>query len=81
MHIPALSLSSIQRALAEGWRIFSATRSISVIYSLIFALGGLVIMGGLLAQGWTPFIIAAAGAFMLIGPAILAGILRHCRCL
>jgi len=73
MHIPALSLSSIQRALAEGWRIFSATRSISVIYSLIFALGGLVIMGGLLAQGWTPFIIAAAGAFMLIGPAILAG--------
>ena len=36
-------------------------------------MGGLLIMGSLLARGWTPFIIAAAGAFMLIGPAVLAG--------
>lgn len=42
-------------------------------YALVFTLGGLGIIGGLLAQGWTPFIIAAAGAFMLVGPAILAG--------
>jgi hypothetical protein len=36
-------------------------------------LGGVLIMGGLLAQGWAPFVLAAAGAFMLVGPAILAG--------
>jgi uncharacterized membrane protein len=47
-------------------------------YALLFTLGGLAIIGGLLAQGWTPFVIAAAGAFMLVGPAILAGF-RHRR--
>jgi uncharacterized membrane protein len=73
MNIQAIHPSSIQRALAEGWRIYGATRRVSIVYSLIFTLGGLVIMGGLLAQGWTPFVMAAAGAFMLIGPAILAG--------
>lgn len=73
MNIQALNLTSISRALAEGWRIAGATRGVSFIYSLIFALGGLVIMGGLLVQGWTPFVIAAAGAFMLIGPVLLAG--------
>lgn len=73
MTISPLSVSSLQRALAEGWRIASATRGVSMAYALIFTLGGLAIMGGLLVQGWTPFVIAAAGAFMLIGPATLAG--------
>jgi uncharacterized membrane protein len=73
MTISPLSLSSLQRALAEGWRVANATRGVSIAYALIFTLGGLVIMGGLLSQGWSPFVLAAAGAFMLIGPAILAG--------
>jgi uncharacterized membrane protein len=73
MTISPLSVSSLQRALVEGWRIASVTRGVSIAYALVFTLGGLAIMGGLLAQGWTPFVIAAAGAFMLIGPAILAG--------
>lgn len=73
MHLQALNLASIPRALSEGWRVAGATRGVSFIYSLIFALGGLLIMGALLVQGWAPFVIAAAGAFMLIGPVILAG--------
>ena len=73
MHLQALNLASISRALSAGWRVAGATRGVSFIYSLIFALGGLVIMGALLVQGWAPFVIAAAGAFMLIGPVILAG--------
>lgn len=68
-----LSLAALKRALAEGWQIANATRGVSVMYSLVFVLGGVVIMGGLLAKGMTPFIIAAAGAFMLVGPPILAG--------
>jgi len=51
----------------------NATRGTSLAYALIFTLAGLAIIGTLLAQGWAPFIIAAAGAFMLVGPAILAG--------
>ncbi len=73
MTISPLTLASLQRALAEGWHIASATRGVSIAYSLIFTLGGLAIIGGLLSQGWAPFVLAAAGAFMLIGPAILAG--------
>ncbi|PKO41790.1 MAG: hypothetical protein CVU33_00245 [Betaproteobacteria bacterium HGW-Betaproteobacteria-6] len=73
MTLSPLTAGSLRRALAEGWRIAGATRGISTGYALIFSLGGLAIMGGLLAQGWTPFIIAAAGAFMLVGPVALAG--------
>ena len=73
MTLSPLSFGGLQRALADGWRLANATRGISIGYALIFTLGGLAIMSSLLAQGWTPFIIAAAGAFMLIGPVVLAG--------
>lgn len=73
MIIQPFSLATLKQALAEGWRMANATRAVSVVYSLIFVLGGALIIGGLLAQGLTPFVIAAAGAFMLVGPVILAG--------
>ena len=73
MIIQPLSFANLKQALAEGWQIANATRGVSIIYSLVFVLGGVVIIGGLLAKGMTPFVIAAAGAFMLIGPPILAG--------
>jgi uncharacterized membrane protein len=68
-----LNLDSLFDALAEGWQLASETRGASTAYTAIFVLAGAAIIGGLLARGWTPFVIAAAGAFMLIGPAILAG--------
>ena len=73
MTIVPLSLPSLRLALAEGWRLANVTRGVSIAYSALFTLGGLLIIGGLLANGLTPFIIAAAGAFMLIGPPVLAG--------
>jgi len=73
MIIQPFSLATLKQALAEGWRVANATRVVSIVYSLIFVLGGVLIIGSLLAQGLTPFVLAAAGAFMLIGPAILAG--------
>jgi len=73
MNIQPLTLATLRQALADGWRLANATRGVSIAYSLLFVLGGVAIMGALLAQGWSPFVIAAAGAFMLVGPAILAG--------
>lgn len=73
MNARPLSFASLQRALGEGWRLANATRGVSIGYSALFVLGGIVIIGGLLTRGWTPFVLAAAGAFMLVGPAILAG--------
>lgn len=68
-----LSLRGIGQALAEGWSTANATRAVSIAYAALFTLGGAVILGVLLARGFTPFIVAAAGAFMLVGPGILAG--------
>ena len=63
----------ILASLREGGRIALQTRAISVAYAALFAFIGAFIVGLLLYHGFTPFIVAAAGAFMLIGPVILAG--------
>ena len=73
MNIQKLNLDRLFDALAEGWFVANASRGISMAYTSIFVLGGVLIIGSLLARGWTPFIIAAAGAFMLVGPVVLAG--------
>ncbi len=73
MHAETLTLSTIRLALAQGWATANATRAVSIAYAAVFTLAGLIILGALLARGMTPFVIAAAGAFMLIGPGILAG--------
>lgn len=73
MHTERLTFSMIGRALPEAWATANATRGISIAYAAIFTLAGLLIIGTLLTLGLTPFVVAAAGAFMLIGPVILAG--------
>lgn len=73
LHPQPLTLCSLRRALAAGWRMTIATRAVAVAFSLVFVLAGAVIIGGLLAGGLMPFVIVAAGAFMLLGPVILAG--------
>ena len=73
MNTRPLRFDTLRTALRTGLRVANATRGISIAYASIFVLGGVLIMGGLLLQGWTPFVIAAAGAFMLVGPAVLAG--------
>lgn len=73
MTIVPLTPSCLYLALAQGWATASATRGVSFAYAAIFTAAGAFIMGILLFLGLTPFVVAAAGAFMLIGPAILAG--------
>lgn len=73
MTIVPLTPAAIVRALGSGWILANATRSISAAYAIVFTVTGAVIMGSLLALGLAPLVIAAAGAFMLVGPAILAG--------
>lgn len=68
-----LGLDTIAVALTDGWQVATATRGTSIAYAAIFTLIGAVILGLLLSQGFTPFLLAAAGAFMLVGPAVLAG--------
>lgn len=73
MIVRPLSLAAIGRAVAAGRRLAAATRAISAAYALLFVAGGLLIFSALWRQGWLPFLPAAAGAFMLLGPVTLAG--------
>lgn len=73
MTVQPFSLATLRLALAEGWRLAAVTRGISLAYAGLFALAGAAILGGLLASGLTPLVIVAAGAFMLLGPLLLAG--------
>jgi len=68
-----LTFAAITAAVAFGWRTANATRAVSIAYAGIFTAIGAVIIGALIATGRTPFVVPAAGAFMLIGPALLAG--------
>jgi uncharacterized membrane protein len=74
-----LTFQAIAEALASGWRTASATRAVSIAYAGAFTAIGAVIMGALLLAGRTPFAIMAAGGFMLVGPAILAGFFAVAR--
>ncbi len=68
-----ISLASLRAALREGWQLAAATRFPSIAYALVFTVIGALILGGLLAAGLAPFMIAAAGAFLLLGPIFFAG--------
>jgi uncharacterized membrane protein len=73
MTVRPLSFTILRGALLSGWRMANATRAVSFFYAALFVALGAVIIGVLLARGWTPFVLAAAGAFMLVGPAVIAG--------
>jgi len=73
MVIRPISLSDLSSALSAGWRLLRQTRRLSLAYASLFVLAGAAIMGAFLLRGWTPFVFAAAGAFMLLGPVVLAG--------
>ncbi len=73
MTFQPLSLDALFDALAEGWGLVQQTLLASLIYAALFVVGGAGIIGLLLSRGWTPLVLAAAGAFMLLGPVILAG--------
>lgn len=73
MIIQRLDGPAISAALARGWAIYRATSSIGSGVTAVVTLVGLAILGGLVWHGFTPFVIAAAGGFMLLGPVLLAG--------
>jgi uncharacterized membrane protein len=68
-----LTLASIFRALSRGWELFLSTRQLSVSFSMIFAVIGLVVLVGIERASYAPMIFPLAGGFMLLGPLLLTG--------
>ncbi|MDR2186615.1 MAG: DUF2189 domain-containing protein [Azonexus sp.] len=73
MKLQPFTIATLRLALDEGWRLAAATRRASMLYALIFMVAGMLIVGALLVNGLAPFVFAAAGAFMLLGPVFFAG--------
>ncbi len=68
-----LSMASIARAIRQGWTVFSQSRQVSIVYAMIFAVIGLLLLTGIAQAGVTPMMLPLAGGFMLIGPTLLCG--------
>jgi len=68
-----LRLATISRSLRSGLRTANLSRRVSLLYSTLVALVGLLIMSGLWLNGMAPLIPMAAAAFMLVAPLLLAG--------
>lgn len=69
-------LAVIPACLCAGWRTFRASAGVSVAFAGTFAVLGLVVLGMALKLGAAPMAVPLAGAFMLVGPVLLAGFFR-----
>ena len=68
-----ISLSLLPQIIRHGWKLFLATRPLSVSFSMIFALIGIAILATITRASYTPLIFPVAGGFMFLGPFLLAG--------
>jgi uncharacterized membrane protein len=68
-----LTMASITKAIVIGWARFSSSRTVSVTYSMIFAVIGFLILAGIAQARLAPMMLPLAGGFMLLGPILLCG--------
>lgn len=70
-----IPVSSVVRALGEGWRVFLIGTFISMAYAAIFAIIGVFLLWAVASIGLAPLAWSLAGGFLLVGPVVLAGFL------
>lgn len=68
-----IRLTSLPCWLHAGWRIFLQAKGLSAAYASIFAALGFVQFFVVVSAGLSPLVVALAGGFMLLGPALLCG--------
>lgn len=69
-------LSDIVDSIAKGFEFYLSIPGPSTLYTLPFAIIGLVIFYTIGLSGISPMFLSFAGGFMLIGPAMLTGFFR-----
>ena len=77
--VARLPLSAIAASLREGSRVLRATPGVSLGFAALFAAVALLAALLLGRADMTPLMVTAAGGFMLVGPALLAGYFRVAR--
>jgi len=76
IHSQKFSISDILKSLGDGWHLFLAIPKISIAYTSIFAVIGLILFGIIGLIGVSPMTLPFAGGFMLIGPVLLSGFFK-----
>ncbi|MFH1495333.1 MAG: DUF2189 domain-containing protein [Pseudomonadota bacterium] len=69
----AVNLSSLVGWVRAGWQTFLQAWGLSAAYAGIFAVLGFMQFFAVVTAGLSPLVVALAGGFMLIGPALLCG--------
>ena len=77
--VPKLPLAAFHSWLSYGWGVYRQTLVISTSFAAVFAVIGFVGLYLLVQRGLTPMVYPWAGAFMLVGPALLCGYFQVAR--
>ncbi len=75
-HINSFTISDLFKSLDDGWKLFLAIPRVSIAYTSIFAVIGLILLTFIGVMGVSPMAIPFAGGFMLIGPVLLSGFFK-----
>ncbi|EKV28423.1 hypothetical protein C882_0997 [Caenispirillum salinarum AK4] len=65
--------------LAAGWRDFKANPVVSLVYGLLFTIGGYALVLGLGQMGMQSLILPLVGGFMLVAPILAVGLYEASR--
>lgn len=65
--------------LAAGWRDFKASPLVSLLYGLMFVVGGYALVFGLKQMGMESLILPLIGGFMLVAPVLAVGLYEASR--
>lgn len=74
-----LRLADIAGAVRSGYATFRAIPGVSIAYAAVFTAIGLILIGTVVALGFSPMSLPFAGAFMLVGPVVLSGYFELAR--
>jgi uncharacterized membrane protein len=70
------TINDVINSIGDGWIMFWEIPGVSIAYTSIFALIGLILLGGIGMMGLSPMALPFAGGFMLIGPILLSGFFK-----
>ncbi len=73
MKAKKFTICDVFDSLNEGWKLFLKSPKISIGYTFIFVVIGLILFSGLIKFDIAPMIFPVAGGFMLVGPIVLSG--------
>jgi uncharacterized membrane protein len=77
--VQTVTFADIRAAVADGWRDFAAAPAFGLFFGAVYALGGLLVVGSVVALDMEYLAYPLAAGFALIGPFIAVGLYEVSR--